>query len=66
MKNNFEEKLVLITGGSSGIGFALAEVLVKMGSNVFIVARREDDLKRVVSELNTLKGIARGAYIITP
>ncbi len=32
----------LITGGSSGIGFALARLLVKRGVNVVLLARRKD------------------------
>lgn len=40
MKN----QLVLITGGSSGIGFALAKRYAHLGANVWILARRQDQL----------------------
>lgn len=42
MKNNFYEgKKALITGGSSGIGFALASQILAAGGSVAILARRE-------------------------
>jgi 3-dehydrosphinganine reductase len=47
-------KNALITGGSSGIGYALAQILVKQGNNVILVARRKELLEQRVGELNTL------------
>jgi len=44
-------KVSLITGGSKGIGFAIAESLVKSGSNVFICARDKSELRRAVGDL---------------
>jgi 3-dehydrosphinganine reductase len=44
-------KLALITGGSSGIGFALAKALVLQGSDVFLLARRRKHLKDAKKEL---------------
>jgi uncharacterized oxidoreductase len=49
---------VLITGGATGIGFALAEGLVKKGNQVLICGRREDKLSEAKSKLpglHTLK-----------
>ncbi len=40
----FAKKLILITGGSSGIGLALANKLVGCGADVFILARRLENL----------------------
>ena len=50
----FNDKLVLITGGSSGIGLALAKQLVTAGAHVFILSR---DKKRLASALGELKSL---------
>lgn len=49
--NNFSSKVALITGGSSGIGFALARQLVAQGADVWILARNVDRLKMSCEEL---------------
>ncbi len=42
-----EQKIAIITGGSTGIGKSIAEVLAKEGAQVIICARNEDNLKGV-------------------
>lgn len=42
---------ILITGGSSGIGFALTKQFIKAGNTVIVCARNADHLERAVSEL---------------
>ncbi len=44
-------KVALITGGSKGIGYGVAEVLLKEGMKVLITARHEDDLKEAAKSL---------------
>jgi len=42
---------ILITGGATGIGFALAEAFVKEDNEVIICGRREDKLREAKSKL---------------
>ncbi|WMX44451.1 SDR family NAD(P)-dependent oxidoreductase [Streptomyces roseicoloratus] len=44
----------VVTGGSSGIGRAIARALARAGASVVIVARREAELKDTVDELTGL------------
>jgi uncharacterized oxidoreductase len=49
---------VLITGGATGIGFALAERFVKAGNKVIVCGRRQDKLeeaKRKLPEIRIIK-----------
>ncbi len=46
-----EGNSVLITGGATGIGFALAQAFVKAGNKVLICGRRESRLKEARQEL---------------
>ena len=46
-----EEKVVIVTGASSGIGEATSRMLAEDGSKVMLVARREDNLKKISDEL---------------
>jgi Short-chain dehydrogenases of various substrate specificities len=56
------DKVVIITGGSSGIGKALAEVFGKNGSKVLITGRNKADLDSTVIELQQ-KGITIASFV---
>ncbi|MEM1007912.1 MAG: SDR family oxidoreductase [Myxococcota bacterium] len=47
----FSNKRVVITGGSSGIGRALAHMLTEAGADVAIVARRPELLEQTLEEM---------------
>jgi short-subunit dehydrogenase len=56
-------KTVIITGGSSGIGRALALKCARSSAKVLIAARSEEKLKKVVKEIEDAGG--KGFYHIT-
>lgn len=53
---NFKNKLILITGGSSGIGLATALELAKSGAEIIIQARSKDKLKSACEEIQAAGG----------
>ncbi len=55
---NINNKTVLITGGGSGIGLAIAKQLAGKGNKVIITGRSENKLQEAVTQ------IANGAYIL--
>ena len=54
MDPNLENKVAVVTGGSRGIGFAIAEALVRHGARVVIGSRNAADLARASNALNRL------------
>ncbi len=57
--NRFKDKVVLVTGGNSGIGRAASHLFAREGAEVIIAARREDQGNTVVQEIKNEKGKAR-------
>src|SRR6266550_9575898 len=55
---SWDNKVVMITGASSGIGRGLALELGKRGARIGLVARRKDLLDEIVSELEAQGGRA--------
>lgn len=57
-KQRFQNKVVLITGASSGIGQATAIAFAREGAVAILAARREDALRRVAEEIEGAGGKA--------
>ncbi|WP_338767380.1 SDR family oxidoreductase [Bernardetia sp. ABR2-2B] len=52
---NIKDAKVILTGGSTGIGYETAKLLKEQGADVFICARTEKDVEKTISELG-IKG----------
>jgi len=57
---SLEGKAAVVTGGTRGIGLAVARALIGEGARVLICARRRDEIAAAVDELNSTGG--RGAF----
>ncbi|MGL4621748.1 MAG: SDR family oxidoreductase [Chroococcidiopsis sp.] len=55
---NIENKVIAITGASSGIGEATAKLLAQNGAKVVLGARRTEKLEKIVKEIHTSGGTA--------
>ena len=51
MTNRFSNKVVVVTGGTSGIGLATAKAFAAEGASVFITGRRQDALDAAVKSI---------------
>ena len=50
-KDLFKNKIALVTGGRSGIGYAISKMMLELGATVFIASRKEELLKKAADEL---------------
>lgn len=50
-KDLLKEKTILITGGGTGLGRAMAERFLQLGAKVAICGRREEVLRSTVEEM---------------
>jgi len=47
----YKDKIIFITGGSSGIGLESARILTSSGANVIVFARNRDKLKKAMNSI---------------
>ncbi|KEO73539.1 SDR family oxidoreductase [Anditalea andensis] len=58
-----EDKVIIVTGASSGIGEAISLLLAEEGASIIMGARREDLLRDLCEKINTRGG--KASYIMT-
>ena len=58
MNNSLENKVAVVTGGTSGIGKAAALALAKAGAKVVVAGRRQDEGQAVVKAIESAGGQA--------
>jgi short-subunit dehydrogenase len=61
MPNALRDQVIVITGASSGIGWALGQLLARAGSKVGLIARREDKLAKLADDIRAEGGTAAPA-----
>jgi NAD(P)-dependent dehydrogenase (short-subunit alcohol dehydrogenase family) len=47
----FDGRVGIITGGATGIGFAIARELARLGARVVLASRKEENLRKAVQEI---------------
>jgi NAD(P)-dependent dehydrogenase (short-subunit alcohol dehydrogenase family) len=58
--SKLQGKLAVITGGTTGIGLATAELFVKEGAHVFITGRRQKELDEAVKAIGSNVSAVQG------
>ncbi len=54
MKKRWSEKIVVVTGGSKGLGFQIAFAFAKRGGEVVLLARTQNELEAAKKQLTSL------------
>ena len=57
MDLELKDKVAVITGGSVGIGLAVAHGLAKEGANVLLCARDEERVSKAAAEIGAAHGV---------
>jgi NAD(P)-dependent dehydrogenase (short-subunit alcohol dehydrogenase family) len=55
--DNWQDKVAIVTGGSSGIGYATAKALAKQGAKVLITGRNAERLNAVALEIDGIEAM---------
>lgn len=59
----FNNKLAIVTGGNSGIGYATAKELIEEGAKVIITGRRKEAVEKAAQELGAIPFVADQANL---
>jgi NAD(P)-dependent dehydrogenase (short-subunit alcohol dehydrogenase family) len=54
--NTFADEVAVVTGGGSGIGFAIGRELARLGATVMLVGRRENVLRQACAQIAEVGG----------
>lgn len=57
MKRKLEGKIVIVTGGTSGIGLATAKLFASEGATLYITGRRQAELDAAVAQIGNATGV---------
>jgi NAD(P)-dependent dehydrogenase (short-subunit alcohol dehydrogenase family) len=57
------DRVAVITGGGSGLGFMIAATLVANGAKVYITGRRQSALDESITKLNSIRHDRAIAYL---
>ncbi len=58
LQTSFAGRWIVVTGASSGIGYALAQRLMTAGANLYLIARREEVLQQLCEQAKQHGGVA--------
>ena len=56
-----KDRIILITGGGTGLGRSMALRFAELGAKVFLAARREEPLRKTAEEIRAAGGVAEYA-----
>jgi NAD(P)-dependent dehydrogenase (short-subunit alcohol dehydrogenase family) len=58
-----KNKIAIVTGGNSGIGFATAKELIEKGATVIITGRRKEAIEKAAQEIGAISFVADQANV---
>ncbi len=62
MRHEYVDKVVVITGGSSGIGLAIAKAFALKKAKIVLISRNKEKLIQAKTELEKISGIPSSAF----